>query len=318
VLLYFDESGDFAFPIDRYDAYVQAVLICADSTAEELDAYVAAKRREWSVEEIHGSDLTDDQLWEVCRFIRGAERLPLLVLATDTDVMTPESISAHRIAQAVRVHENAERWKAAGGTAETIERWFDKNVSAVAYSGRISDTEWVQAELLIRLVHHALNKTIVAFADDHWRDDFRDFRFIFDAKLDRKLADGEKYLKDALIPALGSNPHIYDLIGIEEWRTPPVHPFESKYGTESGTVDLRVLFEHGLQFEQSDDHPGLQLVDVVAHVARRRILERDNDTIRLAFKTIRPLLDTHRGQAIYLLRFASMATSPDTSRFTDL
>jgi hypothetical protein len=30
--VYFDESGDFAFASDRFDAYVQAALICPDAS----------------------------------------------------------------------------------------------------------------------------------------------------------------------------------------------------------------------------------------------------------------------------------------------
>jgi hypothetical protein len=315
---FYDESGDFSFPPDRYDAYTQAVLICPDSKLADIDEWVNAKAAEWAVDELHATSLTDNQIFEICRFIR-AQQLPLLVQATDTNGITRETIAAHRLDQAVRVHENAERWKAAGGSAESIERWYDRHVSRIAYVGRVSDSEWVQADLLVNLIHHALNKTIAAFLDDKWRDDFRDFRFIVDAKLAGKLAAGEKYLRDVLLPALGSNPDRFSLIGVIEWReSSPMHPYEEKYGTGDGTVDLRVLFEHGLQYEPSENHPGLQLVDTVAHVARRRILDRENETIRLAFKTIRPLLNTHDGGNLYIVRFAAGGDDADETRFINL
>jgi hypothetical protein len=317
VRYFFDESGDFAFPNDRYDVYTQAVLICPDSRLKAISEYVDMKLHELHAPELHASELTDDQCWEICRFIR-TERLPLLVQATDTNAITRETIATHRLDQAVRIHENSERWKAAGGSAEDIERWYDKHVSAVAYSGRISDTEWVQADLLIELIHKALNKTIVAFLDDEWREDFRDFHFMFDAKLDGKLADGEKYLKATLVPALGSSPGKFDLIGVREWRNPPMHPYEEKYGTPEGNVDLRVLFEHGLEFEPSDQHAGLQLVDTVAYVARRRVLDPENETLRSAFQTIRPLLITLQGQALHIVRLASGGEDADSARFGGL
>ncbi len=85
-------------------------------------------------------------------------------------------------------------WRAAGGTSDEIERWYEKRISAAAFNGRLGDGEWVQADFLVTLIHRALNKTIVSYLDDEWRPDFKDFRFILDAKLTGKLAKGEKYL----------------------------------------------------------------------------------------------------------------------------
>lgn len=314
---YLDESGDFGFPPFAYDAYTQAVVICPDSKLDELEDWVAAKRREWNVDELHAAVLDDDQTFEVCRFIR-TQRLPLLVQATDTNAVSKQTIAAQRLNQAVRTHQNAEQWKAAGGSAATIERWYERQVTRAAFSGRIADTEWVQAEMLINLIHRALNKAIVAFVGDEWREDFRDFRFVFDAKLVGKLADGEKYLRDVLVPALGSNPSRFSLTGVKEWRDPPLHPFEETYGTVGGAVDLKRLFARGLEFLPSQDHAGVQLADAVAYVTRRRVLEPENETVRWSFQALRPLLMTHDGHPLYLFRFASGGTTADESLFEAL
>lgn len=315
--LYFDESGDFGFPDDRFDAYTQAVLICPDSKLARVEEYVAAQCAEWGMDELHATSLSDDQLWQVCRFMR-SERLPGLVQATDTNAMTRKTIAEHRLAQAVRVHENFRWWEGAGGKAWSIAAWYQRHVGRMAYAGRVPDSEWVQADLLISLVHRALNKTIYMFLDDKWRDDFRDFRFIFDAKLEGKLAAGEKYLNDVLLPALGSNRGRMDLVGVKEWRDPPVHPFEERYGTGEGTLDLKKLFEHGLEFERSHDHAGLQLADALAYLARRRILEPESNQIRLAWQTVRPLLVTHRGQGLYIMRYSTGGADADTARYENM
>jgi hypothetical protein len=55
--LYFDESGDVAFPADRYDVYVQAGLIVPDSLVGKVEHYVANKKDELSVKELHTADL---------------------------------------------------------------------------------------------------------------------------------------------------------------------------------------------------------------------------------------------------------------------
>jgi hypothetical protein len=317
VRLYFDESGDFAFPDDRFDAYTQAVLICADSKLDEVEEYVAGKKEKWGVPELHANDLTDEQILEICLFIHD-ERLPGLVLVTDTNGVTRKSIETHRLDQTARIHKNYEDWRAAGGSAPAVDAWYQRHISAVAYSGRVPDSEWVQADLLLALIERGLNKTIVSHLDDEWREDFRDLHFILDSKLRGKLAAGEKYLDAVLMPALGSNPGRFQLIGVIEWRQPPVHPFEEKYGTPEGTVPLRVLFEHGLEFEPSEDHAGLQLVDVVAYVTRRRIVNPENEVNREAWSLIRPRIMTLEGEPIHLMRFRPGGDDADTSRYADL
>jgi hypothetical protein len=47
-------------------------------------------------------------------------------------------------------------------------------------------------------------------------------------------------------------------------------------GRLSRSVSLNRIFEHGLRFEPSHEHAGLQLVDIASYVTRRPILEPDN------------------------------------------
>jgi hypothetical protein len=52
VLLYFDESGDFEFPDDHFDCYVQAALVCPESVLPEAERFVSEKTADWSVGEL--------------------------------------------------------------------------------------------------------------------------------------------------------------------------------------------------------------------------------------------------------------------------
>lgn len=320
MLFYFDESGDFAFPDDRFDVYTQAVVICADSKLPAVEEYVEGRKDAWSVDELHGVNLDDDRLQEICRFIRD-EQLPLLAQATDTNALSRKAIERHRLDQAVRFRENYDTWRLAGGASAEVDAWYEARVKRAAYPTRPSNGEWVQSDLLIELIHQALNKAIATHLDDRWRDDFRDFRFIFDGKLPSKLAAGEKQLQSILLPALGSNRGRYDLIGVIEWRNPPVHPWEEKYSTVDGKIDLRVLFEHGLEFKPSAENAGLQLADVVAYTTRRRILSPKNQSIRLAWNAIRPLLLHSNRQPLRICTYrieGQQFAPPDDSRYADL
>src|SRR5271169_1714920 len=124
---YLDESGDFAFPSDRFDAYTQAVVICPDSQFKPVESYVADRTAAWGVPELHGTELTDEQVWEICRFIR-AQPLPALVQATDTTAVSLRDIEVHRHAQAAQLQRNLEEWEAAGGMSEEIREWYGRQV----------------------------------------------------------------------------------------------------------------------------------------------------------------------------------------------
>jgi len=281
VQLYFDESGDFAFPIERFDAYTQAVVICPDSKMAVVENYVADRLATWGLAELHARDLDDDQLWDVCKFIR-AQQLPALVQATDTTAVTLKDIETHRIAQAAQLQSNADEWRRAGGNSESIAKWYDTQILRSAHPGKLHNSEWVQADLLVDLIHQAINKGIVFFHRDEWRPDFETFRFVFDAKLSRKRARGEKHLDAVLLGFLASNPDRIAIIWVEEWSDPPVHPFHRNFLADGGGVDLRKLFEYGLEFESSHDRPGLQLADVSCirrSTANPRNGERENPSV---------------------------------------
>jgi hypothetical protein len=206
VWLFFDESGDFAFPEDRFDAYTQAVVICPDSKLATVDAWAAQKRGEWDVRELHGTELSDEQVFEVCRFMRAAG-IAALVQATDTHAVSRRDIEHHRLTQAVRLHENLGTWRAGGGQGTAIPKFYERLVKANAYLGRVSHTEWVQANALVDLFHRGINKAVGVYHDDRYRPDFEEFRFVLDAKLPGKLAPGEKHLDQVLLGYLARSTH---------------------------------------------------------------------------------------------------------------
>lgn len=66
---YFDESGDYAFPEGGFDCYVQAALICPDSSLSNVGEFVAGRCAEWGVAELHALELESMQRQEVADFI---------------------------------------------------------------------------------------------------------------------------------------------------------------------------------------------------------------------------------------------------------
>jgi len=313
VHLYFDESGDFAFPADGFDAYAQAALICPDSFVDKIEHYVMNQQSELGVSELHAAELPDEKLVEICRFLTGGP-LSLVGQVTDNKVMTDEQIIVHRETQAAQLERNLEEYKRLGGKWPGAEAWYQRHIKRAQLASRVINSEYVQADLFVGLIHAALFKSIVLYSNDAWRDDLVDFHFILDRKLPGKLAAGEKDLNVLLMPRLGGND--YEIVFPTNWHEEPAHPFAAKFAEGRSRLSLNRIFEHGLRFESSSDHAGLQLVDTVAYVIRKAILEPENDVIHGAYAHIRDELRTERdGQALRLVRYATGQDSTEEARY---
>lgn len=309
MLVHFDESGDYGFPEDRFDCYVQAALICPDSRLSQVEHFVAERQADWGVEELHASSLTTDQLLQVCRFIEGSP-CQLLASVTDTVMTTPAQIAEFRLSQAARLKENLDTYHSRGGNVKEIEDWMLRNIKRAGLATQVTHGEFLQAYFMLELIAEAFRKSLINFLDDMWRQDFHEFNFILDAKLPAKMAAGEKFLNDVIVPTLGSRPGT-SIITVDTWRRAPIHPFHAKYSVSDGRVagrdvgdaiDLKLVFEHGLQFEPSHERAGLQLADAVAYTVRRAVLDPDHRTVQRAYDAIRPKLRNGRGESLTIMR----------------
>jgi hypothetical protein len=177
-----------------------------------------------------------------------------------------------------------------------------------ARRNRLADLSWRvrTAHYLIELVIEAIQKSLFLYFEDRRRDDFDNFYFVLDAKLPTKMAAGEKYLKDSIVPVLGSRPR-QGLVLVSTWKEEPPHPFMEKFAGKKGRImgqdvdspiDLSLMFEHGLQFQDSKNRAGLQLVDAVAHLVRRAVLEPDEERVQDAYDAFRPKLRSGKGESL--------------------
>lgn len=81
---------------------------------EKLEHYVETEKSRLGVDELDATTLPDEALVEICRFIVSG---PLAIVAqvTDTDVMTLEAITAHRLEQAAILEKNLADYLGADG-----------------------------------------------------------------------------------------------------------------------------------------------------------------------------------------------------------
>ena len=309
VLLYFDESGDFEFPIDRFECYVQAALICPESHLPDIERFVAERQADWGVAELHAAELTPNQLVQICRFIEHSD-CQLSNSVTDNVLTTAEGISEFRLGQAANVRKNLDWYQERGGSLKEVEDWMMRNIKRTGLATQMSDSEFIQAHFMVELILEAFQKSLIFFYQDKWREDFHEFRFILDGKLTAKMAAGEKFMQDIIVPTLGSRPG-KSIITLEPWRQDPPHPFQVKYSVKEGRIagedvedglDLNLIFEHGLQFEPSHEHAGLQLVDAVAYTIRRAVMEPEHRAIQRAYDALRPKMRNDNAKSLRLVK----------------
>jgi len=311
---YFDESGDYAFPEEGFDCYVQACLICPDSSLASVSEFIARRCAEWDVAELHAIELESRQRQEIADFI-GHSDCQLLAHLTDTTLITRAHLEEFRLVQAAGLKRNLDSYRQAstrarGAPVTEIEDWYLRAIKRAGLSSQVSHGEFLQASFLIDLIREAFAKSLIVFHEDQWRESFHDFHFILDAKLPGKMAAGEKFLNDGLLPALGSLKG-QSIDTVDTWREEPVHPFEKKFSATGSRVwgevvedaiDLSRVFEHGLQFRSSDDEAGLQLADAVAYIVRQAVMKPGEAPARDAYDAIRPKLRNGKGRCLTIQR----------------
>lgn len=326
---YFDESGDFAFPDDRYDCYSQAGVICPDSRLADVEAFVAERCERWGVGELHAVELSPGQRVRVCRYVAQSD-LRLVAQATDTDLTKHANIQPWRLEQARTLRSNLDWYREAGGESEEIETWMVARAKSADHATRISNSEFVQAVLIVDLIHAALQQSLLFYFEDRWREDFQAFRFILDGKLPGKLGPGEKFLQHALVPLLGSNAR-FSLALVDAWKdADPPHPFIERFESHGGwsgasrrhvdvdVLDVKGIFEDGLRFEPSDRHAGLQVADVVAYVVRWAVMQPQDRLAQMAYDLLRPKLRSLDGKALTLVRLSTARHALTGQRYRHL
>ena len=67
-------------------------------------------------------------------------------------------------------------------------------------------------------------------------------------------------------------------------------------------IELDRVFEHGLKFESSAKESGLQLVDAVAYIVLRAVIELDDEVSQEAYGAIRNKLRNSEGHCMKIQR----------------
>jgi hypothetical protein len=277
VQIFFDESGDYGFPVDRFDCYAQAALICPEQALASASDFVRGRCDVWGLEELHAHLLAPRQLLEVVEFL---VTLPIELCAqvTDTTLTTRSVIQSWRLDQAAAYERSITKYRRGGGADAAVVTDLSARIKQAGLETQISVGEFVHATLLVDGTVQAIQRALYAFGADEWRPAFHEFRFVIDGKLPGKRSAGEKYLSSMIVPLIAGSPrNRFDRR--PDWSDDPVHPWVARFSSD-GRVNLDDLFERGLEFASSDQHAGLQLADAVAYVVRRAVVSPTAEIMR--------------------------------------
>jgi Protein of unknown function (DUF3800) len=299
VHIFFDESGDYAFPADRFDCYVQAAVICPESALPSATAFVQDRCAAWNLTELHAHQMSADQLQEVAEFL-AAGSIELCAQLTDTVLTTPEVIQSCRLDQAAAYERSSANYLRQGGHDPDVVAKLEKQIKKAGLASQIPDGEFVQATLLVDGAVQAIQRALYAYGTQEWRDAFHEFRFTIDGKLSGKKSAGEKYLSTMIVDLIAT-PSRHRFTYNPQWRDDPVHPWVQRFCLD-GNIQLDPIFEHGLQFAPSHEHAGLQLADIVAFVIRRAVVAPTEDIMR-SYRLLSQRLADRKGHCLVVARF---------------
>ena len=301
VHVFFDESGDYAFPPNRFDCYVQAAVVCPESALEGAEGFVRDRCVEWDLEELHAYRLSAQQLLEIAEFLADMP-IELCVQLTDTVLTTTEVIRSCRLDQAAAYQRSIDNYRRSGGRDPRVIANLQAQIKKAGLASQIAHGEFVQATLLVDGAVQAIQRALYAYGADDWRDAFREFRFIVDGKLSGKKSAGEKYLSTMIVDLIAApSRHRFDYR--PGWHDDPVHPWVDRF-CANGNVKLDPLFEHGLQSTASQKQPGLQLADAVAFVVRSAVVSPTEEIMRSYHLLCRRLAD-RKGSCFIVARLPS-------------
>jgi hypothetical protein len=136
--VFFDESGDYGFPADRFDCYVQAAVICPDSALAPAEAFVRDRCTAWDLEELHAHQLLAEQLHEVADFLSDGP-IELCAQLTDTVLTTPEVIQSWRLDQAAAYARSIPTYRGQGGSDPDVLADLRAQIKKAGLASQIPD-----------------------------------------------------------------------------------------------------------------------------------------------------------------------------------
>ena len=277
--IYIDESGDFDLKNTSKTSLIVAIIVPENREYKLIKFFEKLYKRALTHEkdangEIKGYLMDEDNIKFVYSFLEANKDVRIVAHVFDSGMNTPDDIRWHREEQAKRFVKGKEHYLTGPVKAKSVTDFIDEKERWTKRRDLISDELFIQLILQVNVIREALHKILVHYHADCYRGKcFESVDVIIDRK-NKKIKKPEKFILDVLYGFLETKWAERENYIVIDSLCKNNHPF-LKFNIKDGNVictDLKKLFGKGIVFEDSKEHIGLQLADIIASSLRRIIL----------------------------------------------
>lgn len=273
-----DESGGFDLARNGFELSLWSTVVCPPGERVKLANLVEGCCERWGVQELHATSLDAEQKLEVAL---GLSALEIVWTATviDSEIMTADEAETWRNDQIAKFLAD---FDASENRGSMEARYVDKRELIESLLTRTKLSSFVQYGIVAPThIHSAVQAALLRYRDARWNDDWRSSALNLDRK-DLQATDGEKLIKEILLPILASRQMTLDLP--PEYLNPK-HPI-AQFRRGSGVALLDLLGESPRLVDSADDVL-VQCADVAGWLLRRRITHPHEAQTEAAFNVLK-------------------------------
>lgn len=269
--IFIDESGNFVIPEEKKQKVsCVASLTIPDKHMDAVARNFISLRKFWGYEEeVKGSKLSEKQISDTISLLRSYDVL-VDIVCLDIGVHSSENVDKYKSIQADKIIENL--------TKEHNEKFVKQLHAYRERLLKLPNQLFIQAMISILLIQRIIDDSPLYYCQ-RIPDELGNFVWFVDAK-DKNSGKTpfEKLWSTLLMPILESNYHMGVLEG-GDYSCFHKYEVESKDMTDHqrslmseksiGGVDIKILINEQLFFEDSSTNIGLQLVDIMSSAFNR-------------------------------------------------
>ena len=270
--IYIDESGSFTTPIILMPkiSCVTALVLPSSHTDEILDGYLKIRASWGENEEIKGSKLNESQISQVIEFLSKYEVITE-ICAIDIGSHTNQDIANYQHFASLEITKNL--------TPKHSPKVISNVYKLRKRLANLSQPLAVQFFLTIALIQNLLKISTIYYAQTFPKE-LEKFNWFVDAK-DETVTDYESLWSLLILPMTVQETFYtvdderfdysyLDRFSVKQNCFPTYleHLTENPHSEFEG-YDFKMIMQESFEFQDSKQHLGLQLVDIIANAFRR-------------------------------------------------
>jgi hypothetical protein len=263
---------------------VIAAVVVSERRRRVVESYVEGCCRAWGLEELHATEMSLDQLGEVCGWIGGGDNVVWTASLTDAALFPIDKLVDWRDRQADAVVEATSAVTPERVAEVLSQRSLDWHLKRVRAGGPASlpVPHFVEHVFVLpRVIGDAVQAAIDAHDGPEWQDEFDSLSVWID---DSTARDAKAQTRDLLKPILASP----GLALVPPPRGRLEHPIFTKHIRDGWPADILSLIGDRINFVSSHDEPLCQLADIAAWTVRRYAERPSDENAERLYRLLRP------------------------------